>query len=63
MASVLGTLFVAVRKLAAAVQPIIPASAEKLIALIDSGSGGTPIAQPTPIFPRLELAEDEEEAA
>jgi len=24
---------------------------------------GTPIAQPTPIFPRLELAEDEEEAA
>ena len=63
MAAVLGTLVVAVRKLAAAVQPIIPASAERLIALIDSGKDGTPIAQPTPIFPRLELLEDEEEAA
>jgi len=63
MAAVLGTLVVAVRKLAAAVQPIIPASAERLIALIDSGKDGTPIAQPTPIFPRLELPEDEEEAA
>jgi len=63
MATVLGTLVVAVRKLAETVQPVIPASAEKLIALIDSGVGGAPIAQPTPIFPRLELAEDEEEAA
>jgi methionyl-tRNA synthetase len=54
---------VAVRKLAATVQPVIPASAEKLIALIDSGKDGAAIAQPTPIFPRLELAEDEEEAA
>ena len=63
MAAVLGTLVVAVRKLAEAVWPVIPASAEKLIALIDSGMDGTPIAQPTPIFPRLELAEDEEEAA
>jgi methionyl-tRNA synthetase len=63
MAAVLGTLVVAIRMLAEAVQPIIPASAEKLIALIDSGRNGAPIAQPTPIFPRLELAEDEEEAA
>jgi methionyl-tRNA synthetase len=63
MAAVLGTLVVAVRKLAATVQPVIPASAEKLIALIDSGKDGAAIAQPTPIFPRLELAEDEEEAA
>jgi methionyl-tRNA synthetase len=63
MATVLGTLVVAVRKLAVAVQPIVPASAEKLIALIDSGNGGAPIEQPTPIFPRLELAEDEEAAA
>jgi methionyl-tRNA synthetase len=63
MAAVLGTLVLAVRRLAEAVQPVIPASAEKLINLIDSGIGGTPIAQPTPIFPRLELAEDEEEAA
>ena len=46
-----------------AVVPVVPASAESLIALIDSGKDGSPIAQPTPIFPRLELAEGEEEAA
>lgn len=63
MAQVLGTLVVAIRMLAEAVLPIIPASAEKLIELIDSGKDGAPIAQPTPIFPRLELAEGEEEAA
>ena len=63
MAEVLGTLVVAVRMLAQAVWPIIPASAEKLIELIDSGKDGQPIAQPTPIFPRLELEEGEEEAA
>jgi methionyl-tRNA synthetase len=62
MAAVLGTLVIAVRKLAVAVQPVIPASAEKLIALIDSGRDGAPIAQPTPIFPRLELPEEEEAA-
>jgi methionyl-tRNA synthetase len=60
MAAVLGTLVVAVRELADAVAPIIPSSAEKLIALIDGGKDGKPIGQPTPIFPRLEL---EEEAA
>jgi methionyl-tRNA synthetase len=63
MAEVLGTLVVVIRMLAEAVMPIIPASAEKLIALIDSGEDGKPIEQPTPIFPRLELAEGEEEAA
>ena len=63
MADILGTAVAAVRKLALAVQPVIPASAEKLIALIDSGQGGEPIAQPTPIFPKLELPADEEEAA
>jgi methionyl-tRNA synthetase len=63
MAAVLGTLVVAVRKLATAVQPVIPAASEKLIALIDSGNGGAPIAQPTPIFPRLELADEEDAAA
>jgi methionyl-tRNA synthetase len=63
MAQVLGTLVVAVRKLALAVRPVIPASADRLIALINSGEGGQPIAQPTPIFPRLELPENEEEAA
>jgi len=59
MAAVLGTLVVAVRKLAEAVAPVIPASAGKLIALIDSGKGDAPIEQPTPIFPRLELGEEE----
>jgi methionyl-tRNA synthetase len=63
MAQVLGTVVAAVRMLAEAVLPVIPASAEKLIALIDSGKDGAPIAQPTPIFPRLELQEDEEAAA
>jgi methionyl-tRNA synthetase len=59
MAEVLGTLVVAVRMLAEAVQPVIPASTEKLIALIDSGRDGQPIEQPVPIFPRLELPEEE----
>jgi methionyl-tRNA synthetase len=63
MTEVLGTLVAAVRDLAGAIAPIIPQSAEKLLALIDAGEGGTPIAQPTPLFPRLELPEDEEEAA
>ncbi len=57
MADVLGTLVVAIRQLAEAVAPIIPSSAQKLIDLIDSGKDGAPIAQPTPIFPRLELAQ------
>jgi methionyl-tRNA synthetase len=59
MAAVLGTIVAAVRKLAVSVQPVIPASADRLIALIDSGHGGQPMAQPTPIFPRLELEEEE----
>jgi methionyl-tRNA synthetase len=63
MAAVLGTLVAAVRRLAVAVAPIIPTSADKLLTLIDSGQGGQPIAQPQPLFPRLELAEDEEAAA
>jgi methionyl-tRNA synthetase len=62
MADVLGTLVAAIRKLAEAVLPVIPASAEKLIKLIDDGlSGG--LEQPTPIFPRLELPEEEGQAA
>jgi methionyl-tRNA synthetase len=63
MTEVLGTLVAAVRDLAGAIAPIIPQSAEKLLSLIDAGERGTPIAQPTPLFPRLELPEDEEEAA
>ena len=63
MAAVLGTLVVAIRALTVAVAPIIPGSADRLLTLIDSGQGGAPIAQPQPIFPRLELPEEEEEAA
>ena len=49
--------------LTVAAAPIIPGSADKLLTLIDSGAGGTPIAQPQPIFPRLELPAEDEEAA
>jgi methionyl-tRNA synthetase len=62
MADVLGTLVVAIRKLAEAVVPVIPSSAEKLIAIIDNGLHGG-LDQPVPIFPRLELEEEEGEAA
>ena len=62
MAAVLGTLVAAVRQLAVAVTPVIPDSAAKIIALIDSGANGAPIEQPTPIFPRLELGEEEDAA-
>ena len=63
MAAVLGTLVAAVRMLAEAVVPVIPASAAALIALIDGARDGTPIAQPTPMFPRLEMDDGAEEAA
>jgi len=63
MAAVLGTLVVAVRELTRAIAPVIPDSADRLLSLIDAGAGGTPIPQPTPLFPRLELPEDEEAAA
>ncbi len=63
MAEVLGTLVVAIRALAEAVGPVIPSSSARLIELIDSGRDGAAIAQPTPIFPRLELPEGREEAA
>jgi methionyl-tRNA synthetase len=59
MAAVLGTLVVAVRELTRAIAPIIPDSADKLMAVIDAGAGGAPIAQPAPLFPRLELEEEE----
>jgi methionyl-tRNA synthetase len=55
MAAVLGTVAHAVRQLAEAIAPVTPASAAKLIALIDSGDGGKRIEQPVPIFPRLEI--------
>jgi len=59
MAAVLGTLVVAVRELGCAIAPIIPESADKLLTVIDAGEGGTPIAQPQPLFPRLELEAEE----
>jgi len=62
MAAVLGTLVVATRELAQAIAPIIPASAKRLLAHLAAGEGGAPIAQPVPLFPKLEL-EDEPEAA
>jgi hypothetical protein len=30
-----------------------------LLGTIDAGAGGAPIAQPVPLFPRLELEEQE----
>jgi methionyl-tRNA synthetase len=63
MAQVLGTLWNCIRALTQAIAPVIPASADKLLSLIDAGESGAPISQPTPLFPRLELPEDEEEAA
>jgi methionyl-tRNA synthetase len=59
MAAVLGTLVLAIRKLAVAIAPVIPMSADTLLTLIDAGEGGTPIPQPIPLFPRLELDEEE----
>jgi methionyl-tRNA synthetase len=63
MAAVLGTMVVAVRMLTRAIAPIIPESADKLLSLIDAGERGAPIPQPTPLFPRLELPKEEDEAA
>ena len=63
MAEVLGTLVAAIRPLTEAIAPIIPAAAEKLLTLLERGEGGAPIAQPTPLFPRLELPADEDRTA
>ena len=60
MGQVLGTVVAAVTKLATAIAPVVPASAANLLALIASGADGTAIEQPTPAFPRLELAEPSE---
>jgi methionyl-tRNA synthetase len=63
MAAVLGTLVEALRALTQAVGPVIPTASAKLLALIAGGGDGSPIAQPTPLFPRLELESGEDEAA
>jgi methionyl-tRNA synthetase len=55
MAEVLGTLAAAVKLLTKAVEPIVPASAQKLLAYIEAGEREGRIAPPQPIFPRLEL--------
>jgi methionyl-tRNA synthetase len=55
MAEVLGTLAVAVKLLAQAVRPVVPSSAEKLLAYIEDGQQSGRISPPSPIFPRLEL--------
>jgi methionyl-tRNA synthetase len=76
MAAVLYNLVKAIRTLAIAISPIIPASADKLLdqigippgerdhaALLNEGwferlcASGFRLAQPTPLFPRLELGE------
>ncbi|WP_118857161.1 methionine--tRNA ligase [Sphingomonas mesophila] len=62
MAAVLGTLVAAVRQLAIAVAPLIPSSIERLLAAIEAGANGAAIAQPVPIFPRLELPAEEQPA-
>jgi methionyl-tRNA synthetase len=62
MAAVLGTLVTAVRELTQAIAPIIPQSAQRLLDVIDAGRGGAPIPQPTPLFPKLELPEEEQAA-
>ena len=62
MADVLGTLVAAITKLAEAVWPVIPASAQKLLDGVDAGLNGG-LEQPVPIFPRLEVPEEEGEAA
>lgn len=59
MAAVLGTLAACIRSLTEAVAPVIPGSAAKLLAALDAGADGQPIAAPMPIFPRLELADEE----
>jgi methionyl-tRNA synthetase len=60
MAAVLGTIVACLGRLGRAIAPIIPESADRLLSLIDAGQGGAPIPQPTPLFPKLELEEDEE---
>lgn len=58
MADVLGTLVAAIRKLAQAVEPVIPTGTRRLIDILEAGLSA-PIEQPKPIFPRLELPVEE----
>lgn len=55
MAEVLGTLAAAVERLAAVVEPVVPASIARLGAYLEEGRAAGRLSAPTPIFPRLEL--------
>ncbi|MBA3670013.1 MAG: methionine--tRNA ligase [Sphingomonas sp.] len=61
MVAVLGTLAAAIGQLALAIAPVIPESSARLLAAIAAGDNGQPIAQPVPLFPRLELGEGDPE--
>ncbi|WP_326524233.1 methionine--tRNA ligase [Sphingomonas sp.] len=68
MHAVLATLVGAIRRLAIAILPVVPASAEKILDLLGAGvrdhaalaaewdATAITIAPPSPVFPRLELA-------
>lgn len=60
MAEVLGTLAVVVERLGAIVEPVVPGSIAKLNAYLEEGRAAGRLPQPSPIFPRLELAVAEE---
>jgi methionyl-tRNA synthetase len=55
MAQVLGTLAAVVERLGAVIEPIVPGSIAKLNAYLAEGRAAGRLAQPQPIFPRLEL--------
>ena len=63
MGEVLGTLAAAVRTLTRAIVPVVPASAERLLAYLAEGEQAGRIGQPSPIFPRLELEPAASDAA
>lgn len=62
MAQVLGTLAAAVERLAPMVEPVVPTAIARLKAYIGEGRAAGRLAQPQPIFPRLELIATEEPA-
>ncbi|GAA4040954.1 methionine--tRNA ligase [Sphingomonas rosea] len=62
MAQVLGTLAHATERLGACIAPIVPASIAKLTAYLEEGRAAGRLAQPSPIFPRLELVTTDEPA-
>lgn len=63
MAEVLGTLASAVERFGTVIAPVVPASIAKLDAYLEEGRAAGRLSQPSPIFPRLELAALSEEGA